>query len=69
MVATPCTAFDSMWYPDASFLMNKINYGDNEQIHVEDGIGLPIHRIGSASFLSQFNSRILYLNQLLRVPL
>lgn len=54
--------------PNASNLMNKMNYIGNEQIHVEDGTGLSIHVIGSSSFPSQFNSKILSLNQLLHVP-
>lgn len=54
--------------PNASNLMNKMNYIGNEQIHVEDGTGLSIHVIGSSSFHSQFNSKILSLNQLLHVP-
>lgn len=78
VVATPCTAFESSrcansgatnhLTPDASNLMNKMNYIGNEQIHVGDGTGLSIHHIGSSSFPSQLNSRILSLNQLLHVP-
>lgn len=44
MVATPCIVFDLSWYlnsnatnhltSDTNNLMNKMNYNDNEQIHV-----------------------------------
>lgn len=48
-VATPCTVFISSWYPDsgttnhltpdASNLMNKMNYTGYEKIHVGDRTG------------------------------
>lgn len=78
MLTTPCTALDSNWYldsgatnhvtPDPANLVHKTSYTGPEQIYIGDGAGLQISHIGSSSFTSQFNSKILTLNHLLHVP-
>lgn len=77
MLTTPCTAFDSNWYPDSGAtnhvtsdpanLVHKTTYTGPDQIHIRDGAGPQIRHIGSSSFTSQFDSKILTLNHLLHV--
>lgn len=78
MLANSQTNFDQNWYPDSGAtnhitpninnLTNRTNCSGNEQAHIGDGLGLKICHTRSAFFPSQFNSKILYLKQLLHVP-
>lgn len=78
MMDALCFAFNSSWYPDSGItnhitpdahnLRTKLNYARNDQIYIGDGTGLDIHLIGSSSFQSQCNSRVLFLKHLLHVP-
>lgn len=78
IIAISYTTSDPNQYPDSGAtnhiisyvnnLTNRSNYPGNEQIHIGDGSGLKILHAGSSSFLSQINSKILSLKQLLHVP-
>lgn len=78
MIARPYNSFNPNWHPDSgvmnhitpdiSNLTSKSYYSGNEQIHINDGLGLKILHIGYSSFPSQFNSKILSLKYLLHVP-
>lgn len=78
MLTASTTSFDPTWYSDSgvtnyitsdlSNLTNKIIYVGPDQIHIGDGIGLDIHRVGTSSFQSKFNSKVLTLNNLMHVP-
>lgn len=68
---------DPSWYPDTAathHLMSNVNnltrhtdeYTSTDQIHVDNGAGLPIHHISAFKIPS---SKSLLLNQLLYVPL
>lgn len=78
MLTSSCTAFDPKWYPDSGAtnhltpnldnLVNKSNYEGNDQIQMGNGTGLGIHHIGSSTFQSKFDPKILSIRQLLHVP-
>lgn len=81
VVAIPYIAFDSKWskcyldsglqiilHPDIDNMTRKENYEGNDLIHVGDRTGLDIHQIGSSSFQSDYNSKVISLKQLFHVP-
>ena len=53
---------------NANNLVEHIAYHGTEQVHIGNGMGLPIKRIGFPQFSSPFTSQILSLNHLIHVP-
>ncbi|KAF7815435.1 Retrovirus-related Pol polyprotein from transposon TNT 1-94 [Senna tora] len=79
MLATPDTICDSTWFPnsgatshvtsDPSNLMSSMQYLGPEQLHMGNGTGLHISRVGQSLVKSPFHSDISFrLNNLLLVP-
>ncbi|KAF7834709.1 retrovirus-related Pol polyprotein from transposon TNT 1-94 [Senna tora] len=79
MVATPESVCDSAWFPDSGAtshvtsnpnnFMSSMQYSGPEQLHMGNGTGLNISRVGQSLVQSPFHSNIsLQLNDLLLVP-
>ena len=78
VLATPATVHDPNWYldsgaihhvtPDPLNLMEKIDYGDSEQVIVGNGSSLQIHHVGNSKFILVLSNHSFQLNKLLHVP-
>ena len=53
---------------NANNLVEHIAYHGTEQVHIGNGMGLPIKLIGFPQFSSLFSSQLLCLNHLIHVP-
>lgn len=78
LIATPETICDTSWYPDSGAtnhvtadqdnLMIKTDYQGPDQVHIGNGLGLPIKYVGFSQFPSPLTSQYLTLRNLLHFP-